>query len=66
MYGSDNDEHFYDILLELSNDVRHKILLLLKDMPERVKQIAKNLGLPSRSKPTDISAKRIKINTKRC
>ena len=42
----DNDQ-IYDILFELSNDVRHKILLLLKHKPERVMQIAKKLDLIS-------------------
>ena len=41
------DDRFYDLLFEVSNDTRHKILLLLRENPERVTQIAKKLDLNS-------------------
>ena len=47
MSGSEDYEGLYDILFELSNDIRHKILLLLKKKPERMTQVAKILQLTS-------------------
>ncbi len=40
-------DQLYDTLFEISNDIRHKILLLLKEQPERVTQISKKLELIS-------------------
>lgn len=45
--SSPEDDLLYDILFELSNDIRHKILILLKDKPERVTQISQKMGLIS-------------------
>jgi len=40
-------DRFYDMLFEMSNDIRHNILLLIIQKPERMTQIAKELGLTS-------------------
>ncbi len=40
-------DRFYDMLFEMSNDIRHNILLLLLEKPERMTQIAKVLDLTS-------------------
>lgn len=47
MSQPDPDDRFYDLLFELSNDIRHNILLLLMQKPERMTQIAKMLNLTS-------------------
>ena len=47
MSDSEDYEGLYDILFELSNDIRHKILLLLREKPERMTQVAKILQLTS-------------------
>ena len=44
--GEDVDR-FYDMLFELSNDIRHNIMLLLLRKPERMTWIAKELNLTS-------------------
>jgi predicted transcriptional regulator len=44
--GKDIDR-FYDMLFELSNDIRHKIMMLLVQKPERMTQIARVLELTS-------------------
>jgi predicted transcriptional regulator len=41
------DDRFYDLLFEISNDIRHNILLLLHQKPERMTNIAKMLDLTS-------------------
>jgi len=40
-------DRFYDMLFEMSNDIRHNILLLLLQKPERMTQVAKVLELTS-------------------
>lgn len=45
--SSPEDDRLYDTLFEISNDIRHKILLLLKEQPERVTQISNKLELIS-------------------
>jgi predicted transcriptional regulator len=47
MSGGEDIDRFYDMLFEMSNDIRHNILLLLLQKPERMTQIAKTLGLTS-------------------
>ena len=47
MSSPDEDDRLYEILFEISNETRHKILLLLKEKPEKVTQIAKKLDLVS-------------------
>ena len=41
------EDRFYDILFEISNDIRHNILLLLHENPERMTNISKQLDLTS-------------------
>jgi predicted transcriptional regulator len=40
-------DRFYNMLFEMSNDIRHNIMLLLLRKPERMTQIAKELDLTS-------------------
>ena len=47
MSAGDDIDRFYDMLFELSNDIRHNILLLLKQKPERMTKIANELDLTS-------------------
>ena len=47
MSAEDDIDRFYDMLFEMSNDIRHNILLLLKQKPERMTQIAGELNLTS-------------------
>jgi predicted transcriptional regulator len=47
MSGGEDIDRFYDMLFEMSNDIRHNILLLLLEKPERMTQIAKVLELTS-------------------
>ena len=47
MSSEDTVDRFYDMLFEMSNDIRHNILLLLLQKPERMTQIAKVLELTS-------------------
>ena len=41
------EDLFYDLLFEISNDIRHSILQLVNQKPERMTQIAKKLELTS-------------------
>jgi predicted transcriptional regulator len=41
------DDRFYDMLFEMSNDIRHNILLMLLQKPERMTTISKVLELTS-------------------
>jgi predicted transcriptional regulator len=43
----EDDDRFYDMLFELSNDIRHNIMLLLLGKPERMTWIARELNLTS-------------------
>ena len=47
MSSGDDVDRFYDMLFEISNDIRHNILLLLLQNPERMTQVAKDLDLTS-------------------
>jgi predicted transcriptional regulator len=47
MSSGEEIDRFYDMLFEMSNDIRHNILLLLIQKPERMTQIAKVLDLTS-------------------
>jgi len=38
-------ENFYSLLFEVSNEIRHKILLLLQRTPMRITEIARKQGL---------------------
>ena len=38
-------ENFYSLLFEVSNEIRHRILLLLQKTPMRITEIAKEQGL---------------------
>jgi len=47
MSSGDDVDRFYDMLFEISNDIRHNILMLLLQKPERMTQVAKDLDLTS-------------------
>jgi len=47
MSSGEDIDRFYDMLFEISNDVRHNILILLLQKPERMTQVAKELELTS-------------------
>ena len=47
MSSGEDVDRFYDLLFEMSNDIRHNILLLLLQKPERMTLIAKTLDLTS-------------------
>jgi len=47
MSSGEDVERFYDMLFEISNDIRHNILMFLLQKPERMTQIAKELELTS-------------------
>lgn len=47
MSVTEEDDRFYNLLFEMSNDIRHKMILLLLQKPERMTSIAKVLDLTS-------------------
>jgi predicted transcriptional regulator len=47
MSSGEDIDRLYDMLFEMSNDIRHNIMLLLLQKPERMTQIAKELDLTS-------------------
>ena len=47
MSSGEDIDRFYDMLFELSNDIRHNILLMVKQKPERMTTIANTLDLTS-------------------
>lgn len=47
MSSGEDVDRFYDLLFEMSNNIRHNILLLLLQKPERMTQISKVLDLTS-------------------
>lgn len=48
-------ERFYDLLFEMSNDNRHRILLLLKEKPLRITEISRQMNLTTQEISRNVS-----------
>jgi hypothetical protein len=66
MSSGEEIDHFYDILFEMSNDIRHNILRLLIENPERMTNILKMGLTPSFSEFTGFMRGTINTSEDKC